>query len=41
LNSKRVVVVVAHGFVFVYAADEEFDELYFEFGIELDDVVRC
>lgn len=25
----------------LYSADEEFDELCFEFGLELDEVVRC
>ena len=27
--------------VFLSSADEEFDELCFDFGIELDEVVRC
>jgi hypothetical protein len=30
-----------HGPWFAPAAEEEFDALCFEYGIELDDVVRC
>ena len=29
-----------HDFVFCYLADEEFEELCFDFGLELDEVVR-